>query len=133
MKRFLGEAGSRDGEVLLEEGSGLSRGALVTPNATIELLRFMHRHRFTATFKECLPVAGVDGTLRGRMKGTAAFRNARAKTGTLRHVNTLSGYVMTAAGEQLAFSLMLNNYAGQGARAALDTIVVMLAELNEKT
>jgi D-alanyl-D-alanine carboxypeptidase/D-alanyl-D-alanine-endopeptidase (penicillin-binding protein 4) len=133
LKRFLGEAGIREGEVLLEEGSGLSRGALVTPHATIELLRFMHRHRLAADFKESLPVAGVDGTLRNRMKGTAAFRNARAKTGTLRYVNTLSGYVTTTAGEQLVFCLMLNNYEGQGARTALDAIVVMLAELSQRT
>jgi D-alanyl-D-alanine carboxypeptidase/D-alanyl-D-alanine-endopeptidase (penicillin-binding protein 4) len=132
LKRFLGDAGVREGDVLLEEGSGLSRGALVTPNATIELLRFMHRHRWAATFKESLPEAGVDGTLRNRMKGTAAFRNVRAKTGTLRYVNTLSGYVTTAAGEPLVFCLMLNNYEGQGARAALDAIAVMLAELKER-
>ena len=133
LKRFLGEIGIQEGDVLLEEGSGLSRGALVTPDATVGLLRFMHRHRLAATFKESLPVAGVDGTLRNRMKGTAAFRNARAKTGTLRYVNTLSGYLTSAAGEQLVFCLMLNNYEGQGARAALDAIVVMLAELNERT
>lgn len=133
LQRFLVEAGIHVGDVLLEEGSGLSRGALVTPNATVELLRYMHRHRSAAAFKESLPIAGVDGTLRNRMKGTAAFRNARAKTGTLRYVNTLSGYVTTAAGEQLAFSLMLNNYDGPGARLALDAIVVMLAELNART
>ena len=132
LKRFLGEAGIQEGDVRLEEGSGLSRGALVTPNATVELLRFMHRHRLAATFREALPEAGVDGTLRNRMKGTPAFRNVRAKTGTLRYVNTLSGYVTTAAGEPLVFSLMLNNYDGPGARAALDAIVVMLAELNAR-
>jgi D-alanyl-D-alanine carboxypeptidase/D-alanyl-D-alanine-endopeptidase (penicillin-binding protein 4) len=70
--------------------------------------------------------------LRHRMKGTAAAGNARAKTGTLRYVNTLSGHVTTRAGERLVFSLMLNNYDGDAARAALDEIVVMLAELDAR-
>ena len=59
---------------------------------------------------ELVPVAGTDGTLKSRMIGTAATGNVREKTGTLRFVNTLSGYAVTAAGERLAFSIMLNNY-----------------------
>jgi len=128
LQSFLDSAGVRRGEVLLEEGSGLSRGALVTPNATVALLRHMHRHRWAEPFRASLPVAGLDGTLRNRMKGTPAAGNVRAKTGTLRYVNSLSGYVTTKAGENLVFSLMLNNYDSEGARAALDTIAVMLAE-----
>ena len=129
--RFLTEAGIAPNTVLLEDGSGLSRGTLVTPAATVALLQFMHRHRYARVFRESLPVAGVDGTLRNRMRLTAAAENVRAKTGTLRYVNTLSGYVTTRAGEPLAFSLMLNNYDGLAARSDLDTIAVMLAEWNE--
>jgi len=129
LEKFLGEAGVPKSSVLLEEGSGLSRGALVTADATLQLLKFMTQHRHVAAFRESLPVAGVDGTLRNRMKGTAAARNARAKTGTLRYVNTLSGYVTSKAGENLVFSLMLNNYEGEAGRAALDDVVVMLAEI----
>jgi len=133
LREFLARAGISHDEALLEEGSGLSRGALVTPNATVKLLQFMDRHRHAQAFRDTLPVAGVDGTLRRRMKATAAFENARAKTGTLRYVNTLSGYVTTKAGERLVFSLMLNNYDGNGARADLDAIVVMLAEQETRT
>jgi D-alanyl-D-alanine carboxypeptidase/D-alanyl-D-alanine-endopeptidase (penicillin-binding protein 4) len=68
------------------------------------------------------------------MKGTAAAGNVRAKTGTLRWANSLSGYVTTAAGERLLFSIMLNRYhsaePNQSARAELDAIAVMLAEFN---
>ena len=127
--QFLQHASIPKSSVLLEEGSGLSRGALVTPDATIELIKFMARHRHAAPFRDSLPIAGVDGTLRNRMKGTAAAGNARAKTGTLRYVNTLSGYITSKAGENLVFSLMLNNYSGNDARAALDNIVVTLAEM----
>jgi serine-type D-Ala-D-Ala carboxypeptidase/endopeptidase (penicillin-binding protein 4) len=129
MEAFLDTIGIRKGDVLLEEGSGLSRGALVTPNATVALLQFMYRHRWAATFRESLPIAGLDGTLRNRMKGTPAAGNVRAKTGTLRYVNTLSGYVTTKGGENLVFSLMLNNYDGPGARPALDRMAVLLAGL----
>ena len=130
MGRFLDESGIAKGEVLLEEGSGLSRGTLLTPNATVKLLLHMDRHRHREAFRQALPVAGVDGTLRRRMKGTPAEENARAKTGTLRYVHTLSGYVTAQNGDELAFSLMLNNYLGEEseARAALDAIVVRLAE-----
>ena len=133
LREFLAGAGIGPGEVLLEEGSGLSRGALVSPSATVKLLQFMDRHRHAGAFRDSLPIAGVDGTLRRRMKATAAFDNAHAKTGTLRHVNTLSGHVTTKAGERLVFSLMLNNYDGNGARADLDAIVVMLAELDTRS
>jgi D-alanyl-D-alanine carboxypeptidase/D-alanyl-D-alanine-endopeptidase (penicillin-binding protein 4) len=130
--RFLDSAGIPRGEVLFDEGSGLSRAALVTPNAIVGLLRHMSRHRHAREFLASLPVAGVDGTLAARMKGTAAERNVRAKTGTIRYVNSLSGHVTTAAGERLVFSLMLNNYAppenAPTARADLDAVAVMLAE-----
>jgi len=133
LREFLAGAGIGRDEVLIEEGSGLSRGALLTPNASVKLLQFMNRHRHAEAFRNALPIAGVDGTLRKRMKATAAFENARAKTGTLRYVNTLSGYVTTKADERLVFSLMLNNYDGNDARADLDAIVVMLAELEARS
>lgn len=131
LRAFLASAGIDRREVLLEDGSGLSRGTILTPNATVALLQFMYRHRHAQAFRDSLPIAGVDGTLRNRFKGTVAFQNVRAKTGTLRYVNTLSGYVTTKAGEMFAFSIMLNNYDGAAARAELDALVVMLAEWEE--
>ena len=128
MAAFLKKSGVREGDALLEEGSGLSRGTLVTPNSIIALLRHMRGHEHFETFRASLPVAGVDGTLRNRMRNTAAAGNVRAKTGTLRYVNTLSGYLTNKVGENLAFSLLLNNYDGDAARAALDKLVVTLAD-----
>jgi D-alanyl-D-alanine carboxypeptidase/D-alanyl-D-alanine-endopeptidase (penicillin-binding protein 4) len=132
---FLKEAGIKKGEALLEEGSGLSRGCLVTPNATVELLRFMSRHPHAEVFRESLPIAGVDGTLRNRLKGTKAAGNVRAKTGSLRYVDTLSGYITTVGGESLAFSIMLNNYTHptKSGRNAIDELVVMLADFSGHT
>jgi D-alanyl-D-alanine carboxypeptidase/D-alanyl-D-alanine-endopeptidase (penicillin-binding protein 4) len=118
-------------EVRFEEGSGLSRNNLTTANATVALLVRMARHAAAADFLAALPIAGVDGTVRSRMKGTPAEGNVRAKTGSLRYANTLSGYVTTAAGERLAFSVMLNRNSGQPAgrsvREELDEVAVLLA------
>jgi D-alanyl-D-alanine carboxypeptidase/D-alanyl-D-alanine-endopeptidase (penicillin-binding protein 4) len=132
LNKFLAEAEVKKGDVFFEEGSGLSRNNLTTPNATIALLQYMSRHKCAEVYSNSLPIAGVDGTLRGRMKGTAAAGNVRAKTGTLRWANSLSGHVTTAAGERLLFSIMLNRYPDptHTARADVDTIAVMLAEFN---
>jgi D-alanyl-D-alanine carboxypeptidase/D-alanyl-D-alanine-endopeptidase (penicillin-binding protein 4) len=124
---FLEKTGIQKGDVHFEEGSGLSRNNLATPNACVALLMFMSRQPEAAVFRESLPIAGVDGSLRNRMKNTATAGNVHAKTGTLRWANSLSGYVTTAAGEPLVFSIMLNR-VDVPAREALDPIAVMLAE-----
>ena len=137
LNRFLGEVGIPRGDVLFEEGSGLSRNNLTTARATVALLEFMNRHKWGEAFRQALPIAGVDGTLRSRMNGTAAAGNVRAKTGTLRWAISLSGYVTSAAGEHLAFSVMLNRYhspnGNRSGREEVDAIPVMLAEFRGRS
>ncbi len=100
-----------DPEVInMVDGSGLSRLDMVTPKAVVALLRGMRRHPAGGVFFDSLPIAGVDGTIRSRMRGTAAENNVRAKTGFIGHVRSLSGYVRTADQEELAFSMIANNY-----------------------
>lgn len=116
------------------DGSGLSRLNLVSAENLCRLLVAMARHRHGDVFAASLPVAGVDGTLRGRMVDTAAAGNARAKTGTLSHVSALSGYVTTANGERLAFALVTNNDPGpamrpDGPKRTEDAVVAQLAAL----
>ncbi len=130
LRKFLAAAGAPANDVHFDEGSGLSRNNLTTANATVALLQFMAKHRDAAAFVDSLPVAGMDGTLRSRLKNTAAAGNVRAKTGTLRWANALSGYVTTAAGEPLAFSIMLNRYVappGHSGHDEIDPLVLMLA------
>ena len=136
MAAWMARAGLAPGAALLEEGSGLSRKNLVRPDAIVQLLVFMDRQPEAAAFRSLLPVAGVDGTLRSRLDGTAAQGNLRAKTGTLRYTHALSGYVTSAGGERLAFAIMLNNYRYDPARGAggtptpqadLDAIAELLA------
>lgn len=109
VKEFLARAGVAPDRIEMRDGSGLSRANLVTAEATLQLLVYMNRHRAGSVFRDALPIAGIDGTLRNRMKGTPAQNNVRAKTGTLGTATSLSGYLFSAAGERLVFSLMINN------------------------
>jgi len=137
LREFVAKAGTRKEDFHFEEGSGLSRNNLTTPDATIALLQFMDRHAEGPAYRNALPLAGVDGTLRSRFRGTPAERNVQAKTGTLRWANSLSGYLKTAAGERLVFCIMLNRYDApdneRSARREIDKVVLMLAELAERT
>ncbi len=133
LEQFLVKIGAQTNEVQFDEGSGLSRNNLTTANATVALLQFMAAQTNANDFINALPIAGVDGTLRRRMKNTPAAGNVRAKTGTLRWANSLSGYVTSAAGERLAFSIMLNRYLPPPEFVKsdeLDTIAVLLANFS---
>jgi serine-type D-Ala-D-Ala carboxypeptidase/endopeptidase (penicillin-binding protein 4) len=127
--RFLTQAGIDPAGLVMNDGSGLSRSDLVTAETTLQLLTYMNRHRFGAEFRAALPVAGLDGTLRNRMKGTPAQGNVRAKTGTLGTATSLSGYVFSAAGERLVFALMINNPPREANPRAefTDVVAVLLA------
>jgi D-alanyl-D-alanine carboxypeptidase/D-alanyl-D-alanine-endopeptidase (penicillin-binding protein 4) len=129
VKRFLREAGLNPNSLVLSDGSGLSRNDMITAEATLQLLTYMHRHRYASVFRDALPIAGVDGTLRNRFKGTLAENNLRAKTGSLSSAASLSGYVTTAAGETLAFSIMVNNFPEdiEPRAVCIDPIAVLLA------
>jgi len=130
MRLFLKEIGVGENEFKARDGSGLSRMNLVTPAAVIKLLQFMHRSPHRENWIGLLPIGGEDGTLRLRMRGTAAAGRIRAKTGSLTHVNSLSGYAERRDGSILAFSFLSNNQnapAGE-VRAVVDKICVLLTE-----
>ncbi len=130
MPSFLERAGVPVAEVRLEEGSGLSRGNRVSPAATVALLRHMRSRRDFQTWLAALPVAGVDGTLKNRFRKGPATGKVRAKTGTLRGVNALAGYVTTAAGEELTFAIYVNEATlDPEARVRMDRFVETLAAL----
>jgi D-alanyl-D-alanine carboxypeptidase/D-alanyl-D-alanine-endopeptidase (penicillin-binding protein 4) len=130
VKTFLRGAGIEPrSQFVMADGSGLSRHDYITANATLQLLTYMSTHRYASVFRAALPIAGVDGTLKTRMRGTPAAGNLRAKTGTINGVASLSGYVTTAAGEHLVFSIILNNYPEESSsrRSFIDAIAVLLA------
>ena len=96
---------------VFNDGSGLSRRNLVSASTQVQLLRKIHALPWGREYRSTLAIAAYDGTIRGRMHGTPAANNVTAKTGTLRNVSSLSGYVTTADGELLAFSFMSNGPA----------------------
>jgi D-alanyl-D-alanine carboxypeptidase/D-alanyl-D-alanine-endopeptidase (penicillin-binding protein 4) len=133
LRGFLARSGLCGAALALADGSGLSRLDLISPRNLVRLLAAMDRHPARAAFFDSLPIAGVDGTLRRRMVGTAAAGVVRAKTGTLTHVTALSGIVTTRDGERLAFSILTNNFpaplSGPNApRAMEDAVAIALAE-----
>ena len=138
LRGLLAKAGIPPSAVLLSEGSGLARRDLVTPNAFVQWLTWVHTQPWGPDLRDALPVAGVDGTLQHRFRDGAATDNLQAKTGTLSHDYTLTGFVTDAAGEHLVFSIMLNRYPRwevareypEAARPqrALDAIAKILAD-----
>jgi D-alanyl-D-alanine carboxypeptidase/D-alanyl-D-alanine-endopeptidase (penicillin-binding protein 4) len=133
--RYLASLGIDTTRTSMADGSGLSRYNLTSPNIIIRLLTDMYNRKETfETFYNSLPVAGVDGTIASRMKGTLAQGNLRAKTGTLSGVTSLSGYVRTADGELLAFSILMNNFASGSRpyRQVQDRIGVILSGMMRK-
>jgi D-alanyl-D-alanine carboxypeptidase/D-alanyl-D-alanine-endopeptidase (penicillin-binding protein 4) len=92
------------------DGSGLSRMNLVSPLSTAAVLRKMYSSPFYQDFYQSLPIAGVDGTLKRRMKDSPAVGVVRAKTGFVRHARNLSGYTTDRAGNDYLFVILVNNY-----------------------
>jgi D-alanyl-D-alanine carboxypeptidase/D-alanyl-D-alanine-endopeptidase (penicillin-binding protein 4) len=135
VKSFLKTVGIRPESLVLDDGSGLSRNDMITADASVQLLTFMSKHRYANVFRDALPIAGVDGTLRNRFKATPAENNLRAKTGSLSSAASLGGYMTTAAGEKLAFSIMVNNYPRdvEPRLACIDPIAVLIASFTGKS
>jgi len=129
-KDWLASVGVADGDVLLEDGSGLSGSDLVTPRAMVQVLRYDAQQPWGEAYASTLPVAGIDGTLEGRMKRTTAEGMIQAKTGSLERVHSLSGYATTLRGEKLVFSIFGNNNSqpGHDASSVIDAIGVAMVE-----
>jgi serine-type D-Ala-D-Ala carboxypeptidase/endopeptidase (penicillin-binding protein 4) len=128
VKKFLAGLGVAPDGVVQYDGSGLSRHNLITPAAVVQLYNYMGKSRYAQAWRESLTVGGIDGTLRNRFKGTRAQGNVRGKTGTIDQVSALSGYVRTAAGEELAFSMVVNGVPETSTRTSLiDEMALALA------
>jgi serine-type D-Ala-D-Ala carboxypeptidase/endopeptidase (penicillin-binding protein 4) len=128
VKQFLLQAGLKEDEFTFLDGSGLSRRDLITPAATVQLLIYAARQPWGAAFEESLPVSGVDGSLADRFQNTPAAGLIHAKTGSLSHVNALSGYGQTEKGRRFVFSIFCNdhNVPANKALGAIDAVVRLL-------
>ncbi|HEY0078384.1 MAG TPA: D-alanyl-D-alanine carboxypeptidase/D-alanyl-D-alanine-endopeptidase [Pyrinomonadaceae bacterium] len=130
VRLWLGErAGVETDRLALHDGSGLSRLNLVTPQATTSLLARMSQSPTASLFRDSLPKAAEDGTLRFRLRQAGAdARRIVAKTGTLTYIDSLSGYATTADGEPLAFSIICNEETERASSFRLiDRIAALLA------
>jgi PBP4 family serine-type D-alanyl-D-alanine carboxypeptidase len=113
IKDFMCQIGVDSTRYRAVDGSGLSTYDLVSPSQIVNLLVCMYRSfEYQPEYLTSLPIAGIDGTLRKRMKEPSISRKVRAKTGTLSGASCLSGYVATKSGDVLAFSVMMNNFLG---------------------
>lgn len=127
--RTLAAWGVRTEDAAYRDGSGLSRHDYVTPHAIVRVLDAMRTSPAFDAYRNALPLAGVDGTLRNRMRGTPAAGNAQAKTGTVDKARSLSGYVTTADGRLVMFSMLCNNFTlpNREVERVQDMLVVALA------
>ena len=127
---FYAVAGIPSGDVVQTDGSGLSRHDLVTPRALVSLLLYAEKQPWFNAYFDSLPVAGVDGTLEDRMKSSIAAERVHAKTGSVEHVRTRSGYADLPSGKRLVFSFMSNNMGSKSHEAtdALDALSIAMIE-----
>lgn len=110
LKHTLRRFGLEKDSYLFMDGSGLCRYNYISPYQIVKILRGMYYHPYGSIFRQSLPVAGTDGTIGYRLKGTNARNKILAKTGTISNVRCLSGYATTLDDEVLAFSIMANNF-----------------------
>lgn len=135
VKTVLASWGAPVNELVLADGSGLSRYNLVSPALVVAVLEHVHGDdRLRGPFVASLPVAGKAGTLANRMKGTTAEGKVQAKTGSFTNARSIAGFVNSADGEPLVFDIMANNYAAPTSQVdrVSDAIVAALAEFRRE-
>ena len=127
-KQTLAQLGVNPRSFHLADGSGLSRNNIATPRALVDTLRVMYADPNRDLFLSSLPTAGVSGTLTNRMRQTPVEGIVHAKTGTLRGVRALSGYLDHREYGTLIFSIMANhpNNSGASLVRAIDEMVITL-------
>jgi D-alanyl-D-alanine carboxypeptidase/D-alanyl-D-alanine-endopeptidase (penicillin-binding protein 4) len=128
IKMALNSLGVNPQEYRQVDGSGLSRYNRATPNALVSLLQGMQSDRHADYFFTSLPVSGKSGTLSRRLKGSTTYGKVRAKTGTLRGVRALSGYVNNPSHGLLAFSILANQPPSRGHGSNLVTGIDRLVD-----
>ncbi|MEP6836277.1 MAG: D-alanyl-D-alanine carboxypeptidase/D-alanyl-D-alanine-endopeptidase [Gemmatimonas sp.] len=134
VQRQLVDWGISPDAIAVRDGSGLSRHDYVAPRTLVKILDTMRRSPNFDDFYSALPIAGVDGTIASRMKGSVAANNVHAKTGTVDKARSLSGYVTTADGQMLVFSFLCNNFTvpTRAVERVQDAIAVRLASMHIK-
>lgn len=110
VRQFMTSAGVDDKDFFFYDGCGLSMDDRIAPRAMTKLLSYAAKQSWGAAWRDTLPIAGIDGTLSGRFKSSPLKGKLWAKTGTLAESSALSGYLTTASGKTLVFSIMVNGH-----------------------
>jgi len=129
----LSKLGVNSNSYSLNDGSGLSRQNLVSPEAIVKTLQVMAKTPQAKIYRDSLAVAGVSGTLKNRFLNTPIRGKLQAKTGTLTGVSGLSGYLELPNYETLVISIILNHadFKSSLQRDAIDEIVLLLKDLRD--
>ncbi|MDY6785541.1 MAG: D-alanyl-D-alanine carboxypeptidase/D-alanyl-D-alanine-endopeptidase [Cyanobacteriota bacterium] len=127
----LTELGIDSNSYILADASGLSRHNLVSPEALVQTLVTMTTSPHFVTYRNSLGVAGISGTLENRFQKTPVRGNLRGKTGTMRNVSALSGYLEVGENRPWVFSIILNQTTEPTTeqRKAIDEIVLILSKV----
>ena len=123
VQRWFAERGIPADGLVLDNGSGLSRSERISPLTMARLIEWTWRSHLAPDLLMTLPVAGVDGTLRNRLKDGPAAGRARLKTGTLRNVRALAGVVDDPSGRHWAVVAIVNHDNGDAAAPILDAFI----------
>ncbi|MCX6150705.1 MAG: D-alanyl-D-alanine carboxypeptidase/D-alanyl-D-alanine-endopeptidase [Ignavibacteriales bacterium] len=132
VENVLAGFGIKPGTYAYMDGSGLSRYNYISPKQLVQILEGMKKNAYWQVWYDAFPIAGIDGTLRNRMKGTKTEGNVHAKTGTISNVRGLSGYITTADGEPLVFSFLVNGHLRSDADTEYitDSVLEIISQFN---
>jgi D-alanyl-D-alanine carboxypeptidase/D-alanyl-D-alanine-endopeptidase (penicillin-binding protein 4) len=127
--RFLEDSGVNSDGIFIEDGSGLSPMDALTSRGLAELLVFMkNKAKYFNEFYNSLPEAGKEGTLKNYFKNPVFDSNLRAKSGSLTRVQNYAGYFKTISGNEMVFSILVNNFSGTSKR-----IIAGIEEILQET
>ncbi len=123
MQTWLERNHLRFSEVVLENGAGLSRKERISTAHMAQLLQHASDHPLSAELQASLPILGVDGSVRKRLKESTAASHAHLKTGTLEGVKTIAGYVRSKSGKEWIVVFFINHYNAQRGQGAQDALI----------
>jgi D-alanyl-D-alanine carboxypeptidase/D-alanyl-D-alanine-endopeptidase (penicillin-binding protein 4) len=123
IQQWLEAKGVQAPELVIENGSGLSRNERISAATLAGLLQAAWRSNVMPEFIASMPVAAIDGTMRRRLKNEGVAGNAHIKTGLLSDARTMAGYVRDAGGRRQVVVMMVNHANAHQSQAALDALL----------
>ena len=131
---WLNARNLRFAELVLDNGSGLSRSERISAGSLNRLLQDAWKNPVMPEFVSSMPIVGIDGTMKKRLADSAATGRAHIKTGTLDGVKTAAGYALDAQGRRYAVTFLINHPRAQAGSVAIDALIAWVAQrrLSEK-